>query len=78
MTTTTLYINGVQVNTAEKAGKIAPSLSFCLGADIQQNNGTAEFFMTDFSLADVKIYDSSLNFKQVETAYNNAVSSFDN
>jgi hypothetical protein len=50
--------------------------AFCLGADIAKGGVGSDFQMTSFRLTDVKIYAQALNFKQVETAYNNAVAAF--
>ena len=50
--------------------------AFCLGADIDKGGTGADFQSTDFSITAVKIYSEALNYKQVETAYNNALSLF--
>jgi hypothetical protein len=70
------------VKSASASGEVGVSsdasvaTSFCLGADIASGGVGSDFPMTDFRLTDVKFYASALNFKQVETAYNNAVSEF--
>lgn len=85
-TYTYIYVNGVLASSGERTGKVkahpdeALATTFYFGADTRKNGAeyTAQYFMTDFSLADVKIYSSALNYKQVETAYNNTVSIFNN
>ena len=79
-----VYLNGVLVNSGSYSGKVGVHTSesvataFCFGADIDGKGGGGDFQMTDFVLADVKIYANALNYKQVETAYNNAVEFFKN
>jgi hypothetical protein len=81
-TFTAIYINGELAKSGSAKGKVVVHSSenvataFCLGADIDSNGTGNDFKMTDFCLTDVKVYASALNFKQVETAYNNAVSEF--
>jgi hypothetical protein len=83
---TYLYVNGVLASSGERIGKVKAhpdeplATTFYFGADTRKNGTeyTAQYFMTDFSLADVKIYQTALNYKQVETAYNGAVSAFNN
>ena len=61
----------VAVHSTESIGA-----AFCLGADIASGGVGSDFPMTNFRLTDVKFYASALNYKQVETAYNNAVAEF--
>ena len=81
-TSTALYINGELVKSGSYTGKVGIHSSadiataFCLGADISSGGEGNDFQMTNFALTDVKFYASSLNFKQAETAYNNAVAEF--
>ncbi len=83
-TYTYIYVNGVLAGSGLRIGRVkahpeeALATTFCFGADIKKDgtNCTAQYFMTDFSLADVKIYSDALNYKQVGTAYNNSVSLF--
>jgi hypothetical protein len=81
-TLTAIYINGELAKSGSAKGKVVVHSSenvataFCLGADIDSNGTGNDFKMTDFRITDVKFYASALNFKQVETAYNNAVSEF--
>jgi hypothetical protein len=81
-THTAIYVNGDLAKSGSAKGKVAVhsnnnvATAFCLGADIDSNGAGSDFQMTDFRLTDVKFYASALNFKQVETAYNNAVTEF--
>jgi hypothetical protein len=81
-THTAIYVNGELVKSGNNTGKVGVhsnekiATAFCFGADIDSNGGGSDFKMTDFSLTDVKIYAHALNYKQVETAYNNAVQGF--
>jgi hypothetical protein len=81
-TFTAMYINGELVKSNSAANKVgihsdeSIATAFCLGADISGGGGGSDFQMTDFRLTDVKFYASALNYKQVETAYNNAVAAF--
>ena len=81
-TYTVLYINGELANSGSRTGKIAVHSSekiataFCFGADIGSLGTGTDFKMTDFRLTDVKFYASSFNYKQAQTAYNNAVAAF--
>lgn len=83
-TVTSLYVNGKLVCSGYNYGKIGVHSSenlataFCFGADIASNGTGTDLQMTNFALADVKIYDQALNFKQVDTAYQNALDSFNN
>lgn len=82
-TYTTLFINGSISGSQSQNGKIKVSTStaaanaFCLGADIDRGGTGSDFQMTNFSISSVKIYAEALNYKQVETAYSNAVKSFE-
>ncbi len=77
-----LYINGELVASGSQTGRVAVhsldtvATVFCFGADTGSSGTGSDFKMTNFVLADAKIYAHSLNFKQVETAYNNAVAAF--
>jgi hypothetical protein len=77
-----MYINGELVKSNSAANKVgihsdeSIATAFCLGADISGGGGGSDFQMTNFRLTDVKFYASALNYKQVETAYNNAVAAF--
>ncbi len=81
-TFTAVYINGELAASGSQTGKVAVHSSetiatvFCLGADTGSAGTGTDFKMTSFVLADAKIYAHALNFKQVETAYNNAVAEF--
>ena len=81
-TYTALYINGELASSGSRAGKMKVHSSdtvgpaFCLGSDITGAGTGGQYNMTNFRLTDVKFYASALNFRQVETAYNNAVSEF--
>lgn len=81
-TYSTLYVNGKNMGSLSASGKMKISAStnaanaFCLGADIDKGGTGADFQSTDFSITAVKIYSEALNYKQVETAYNNALSLF--
>ncbi|MBQ8448039.1 MAG: hypothetical protein IJX27_03795, partial [Clostridia bacterium] len=81
-TYTAVYINGELANSGSHTGKAEVhgtenvGTAFCFGADIDSKGGGNDFQMTLFSLTDVKIYAHALNYKQVETAYNNAVTGF--
>ncbi len=81
-TFTAFYINGKLVSSGSCEGKVGVHTSesvgtvFCFGADPDKNGGASDFKMSNFVLADAKIYSNALNFKQVETAYNNAVAEF--
>jgi len=81
-THTAIYINGEIANSGSYSGKVgvnsdaSVATSFCFGADISSGGGGGDFQMADFMLTDVKFYASALNYKQVETAYNNAVTEF--
>ena len=81
-TYTALYINGELSKSGSAKGKALVhsnnevGTAFCLGADIDSSGTGNDFQMTNFSITDVKFYASALNFKQVETAYANAVSEF--
>ncbi len=82
-TTTAIYINGELAASSSYTGKVGVHTSeaigtvFCLGADTGSEGTGTDFKMTSFVLADAKIYAHALNFKQVETAYNNAVAAFE-
>ena len=81
-TYTAVYINGELVVSGSEAGMVKVSANaniataLCLGADIASNGKGDDFQTSSFALADVKIYAESLNYKQVETAYQNAVTEF--
>lgn len=81
-TYTAMYVNGVLVANGALDGKLKVSqntdiaTAFCFGADIANSGKGDDFQTTDFALVDVKIYDKSLNYKQVDTAYNNALADF--
>ena len=81
-TYTAIYLNGKVVKTGSSEGKVGVhgtagiGDSFCIGGDINSTGGSNEFAMTDFVIADVKFYAHALNYKQAETAYNNAVAYF--
>ena len=81
-TYTAIYLNGQVVKTGSAAGKVGVYSTagigdaFCIGGDINSSGGSNEFPMTDFVVADVKFYAHALNYKQAETAYNNAVAYF--
>ena len=81
-TYTAMYLNGVLVASGALDGKLKVSqnadiaTAFCFGADISNSGKGDDFQTTNFALADVKIYSDALNYKQVETAYNNALSDF--
>lgn len=82
-TYTSIYVNGVLVNSGSATGKvkiasIKEANSFCLGSDLDPNGTGTDLPMTSFALVDVKIYSRALNYKQAETAYNNAVENFKN
>ncbi len=78
----TLYVNGKEISTLPALGEIRISAiekaaaTFCLGADVDENGMGTQNPMTDFSLADFKLYKSALNYKQVKTACDNATAVF--
>lgn len=80
-TYTALYLNGVLISSASGTGKLKISTieaahAFCLGSDLDGGSTGTDFPTTNFAITDVKIYDKALNYKQAETAYNNAVEAF--
>lgn len=81
-TYTAVYVNGELANSGSYTGKVgvhsteAIGTAFCFGADIGGGGKGTDFPMTNFVLADAKIYAHALNFKQAETAYKNAVEKF--
>ena len=81
-TFTAMYINGELVKSSSAANEVGVhsdasiATSFCLGADISSGGAGNDFQMTNCRITDVKFYASALNFKQVETAYSNAVAEF--
>jgi hypothetical protein len=81
-TNAALYINGELIGSGSYTGKVgvhsteAIGTAFCFGADIASTGKGTDFPMTNFVLADAKIYAHALNFKQAETAYAKAVENF--
>jgi hypothetical protein len=81
-TYTAMYINGEIAKSGSLKGKVAVNSNdgvgnaFCFGADIGSSGTGSDYTMTNFRLTDVKFYASALNYKQVETAYSNAVAAF--
>ncbi len=77
-----IYLNGELAASGSYTGKVgvhssdAIGTAFCFGADIGGNGTGSDFKMSNFVLADAKIYAHSLNYKQAETAYKNAVAYF--
>jgi adenine deaminase len=77
-----VYINGELIGSGSYTGKVgvhsteAIGTAFCFGADIASTGKGTDFPMTNFVLADAKIYAHALNFKQAETAYAKAVENF--
>ena len=83
-TYTAMYVNGELLASGSCDGKIKISTNadiataLCLGADIAISGKGDDFQTTNFALADVKIYATALNYKQVGTAYQNAIDNFKN
>ena len=78
-TYTSVFVNGELVASDSKKGSVyvgKSTNSFGIGGDTDSKGGAADFPMTDFSIADLKIYKEALNKNQVKTAYNNALALF--
>ena len=78
-TYTSIFVNGELVADDSKKGSVyvgKSTNSFGIGGDTDSKGGAADFPMTDFSIADLKIYKEALNKNQVKTAYNNALALF--
>lgn len=77
-----LYVNGTLIAFDAQSGAITISASapaaaaFCLGADIGGSGIGTDFQTTNFSLTDMKIYSSALNYKQADTCYKTACENF--
>lgn len=78
-TYTSLYVNGKIAANASNSGSLyvgSSTNSFGIGGDIDTKGTATDFPMTNFAVADIKIYSEALNQNQVKTAYNNALALF--